>query len=298
MGLNPLFPGFSERWLDGARAPIFARIGGSGPPLLLLHGYPQTHTCWHKVAVRLAQQFTVVACDLPGYGDSHSPGEGGPLAYSKRAIGADLAHAMQRLALDRFAVAGHDRGGRVAYRMALDHSAHVSQLAVVSILPTFAMWRRLADNRYAMQAFRWFFLAQPAPLPERLIGAAAIPYLHATLAGWTAAKDLSAFAPEALAAYETAFARPSVIAAGCQDYRAGWLVDRLDDEQDLARGHKIACPTLVLWGRAEFPDDDDVLPAWREIAIEAEERAIGAGHFLPEEAPEETASALLDFFVR
>ena len=295
-----LLPGFSAQSLQGRDAQLFIRTGGRGPPVLLLHGYPQTHVCWHRLAPLLAEQFTVVVCDLPGYGRSRvssvRTNEG---SYSKRAMAAACLGALKQLGFDHFSVAGHDRGARVAYRLALDHPSHIERLAVLSILPTFAMWQHLKDNDYALQAFRWFFLAQPAPLPEMLIIPSALPYLHATLAAWTADKNLSPFSADALAAYETAFARPEVVAATCREYRAGWTHDREADERDLTAGRKISCPTLVLWGRAEFADQAVMLDAWKSLCadLDPRSRAFDCGHFLPEEAPEDTVSALLHFFL-
>jgi haloacetate dehalogenase len=289
--------GFESRRLRGAGAEIFARIGGRGPPLLLVHGYPQTHLCWAQVARELSARFTVVLCDLRGYGASaHPPVDHDAANYSKRIMAGDLVAALKELGYARFYLAGHDRGARVAYRLALDWPERVAALAVLAILPTFAMWRRLADPAYAMRAFRWYLLAQPAPLPQQLIEAAPLEYLHATLAAWTATKDLAPFPAAVLAAYETAFARPDAIAASCGDYRAGWTTDRLHDEADLQAGRRIRCPTLALWGRHEFPDEGAMLSAWREIAAQVEGRSLDCGHFLPEEAPAEVARALLEFF--
>jgi haloacetate dehalogenase len=253
-----------------------------------LHGYPETHACWHKIAPALARRFTVVACDLPGYGKSTAT------ASDKRTMARELVATMSRLGFSRFRVAGHDRGARVAYRMALDHPRRVATLAVVSILPTFAMWRQLRSTKYAMKAFRWFFMAQPAPMPETLIEGAGVAYLHATLSGWTKSRDLSAFDADALAAYEAAHTDLLTIAASCADYRAGWHVDRLLDETDLRAGAKIECPTLVLWGTAEFPDEAVMMSAWREIAADVRARPIDCGHFAPEEAPDDVARALID----
>jgi haloacetate dehalogenase len=291
-----LFPGFSARRLSTPCAEVFARIGGAGPPLLLLHGYPQTHVCWHAIARRLARRFTLVICDLPGYGQSRVFSDHAEeTAFSKRAMADSFVAAMGALGMERFSVAGHDRGARVAYRLALDQPARVERLAVLSILPTFAMWPRLQNTEYAMKAFRWFFLAQVAPLPEMLIAPTAIQYLHATLSEWTKARNLSAFAPAALAAYEAAFASASAIAASCRDYRAGWTIDRLDDAADLEAGRKIECPTLVLWGHAEFPDETEMLAAWKQICGLVQGRGFDCGHFLPEEATHETVEALSDF---
>jgi haloacetate dehalogenase len=257
-----ILTGFTSHWLHGDGAEIFARVAGDGPPVLLLHGYPQTQVCWAQVAGVLSARFTTVLCDLRGYGDSGCPPvDADATKYSKRVMAADGVAVMKELGFSRFAVAGHDRGGRVSYRLALDFPECVSRLAVLSILSTFAMWRRLADPHYAMRAFRWYWLAQPASFPRYLIEAAPLEYLHDTLAGWTATKDLAPFSPKALAAYEAAFCKPAVIAGGCADYRAGWTIDRLHDEADLAAGHRIDCPALVLWGRDEFSDESEMLAA-------------------------------------
>jgi haloacetate dehalogenase len=291
-----LFPAFAERRLKGDGAEVFARIGGAGFPLLLLHGYPETHVCWHKLAPRLAQRYTVVAADLRGYGASGFPEEEpAAAAFAKRAVAMDLVAAMGELGFSRFLVAGHDRGGRVAYRMALDHPDRIAGLAVISILPTFAMWERLQTNEYAMKAFRWFLLAQPPPFPEMLIAAAGVKYLHATLSGWTKDKDLLAFDPQALAAYEAAYTTASTIKASCEDYRAGWTMDRFHDQADLDRGQKIACPTLALWGSVEFADEALMLGAWQRIASDVSGRALDCGHFAPEEAADEVEEALRVF---
>jgi haloacetate dehalogenase len=296
---SDLFPGFSTRNLRGAGAEVFARVGGTGQPLLLVHGYPQTHMCWHEIANRLAEDYTVVACDLRGYGGSGTP-EALPqsAAFSKRAMAMDLVAAMEELGFFRFFIAGHDRGARAAYRLALDHPGRVAGLAVMNILPTFAMWAQLETNEYAMKAFRWFLLAQPSPFPENLLKTAGPNYLHATLRDWTKKKDLSAFDPRALAAYEAAHTSDTTIMASCADYRAGWTSDRFHDQSDLDAGRKIACPTLALWGDAEFPDEALVLETWREIASDVTGRVLDCGHFAPEEAPEEVHAALWSFLQR
>jgi haloacetate dehalogenase len=292
-----LLPGFSVRSLRARDTEIFARIGGQGPPLLLLHGYPETHVCWHRVANQLARHYTVIVCDLPGYGRSAPLRESGrqTQSFSKREMGRDLIAAMGALGFSAFSIVGHDRGGRVAYRMALDHPAAVTSLTLVSILPTFEMWSRLESNDYAMKAFRWFLLAQPSPLPEVLIERAGLAYLHVTLRDWTKEKNLSVFEPRALAAYEAAYTGASTIAASCADYRAGWTVDRFHDKADLEVGRTVVCPTLVLWGTAEFPDEVSVLTAWRRLAPLATGRGIACGHFVPEEAPGECLAALFEF---
>lgn len=292
-----LFPGFRAGRIRTRDAELFARIGGNGPPLVLLHGYPQTHACWHRIAPVLARHFTLVLWDLPGYGESRvSGGEADESPYSKRGMARTLVAGLHELGLSRFSLAGHDRGGRAAYRLALDYPALVERLAVLSILPTFAMWARLQDPEYAMRAYRWFFLAQPAPVPEQLIAPAAIPYLHATLAEWTRQRSLSAFAAEALQSYEIAFASRASIAATCRDYRAGWTTDGRDDDADLAAGRKIGVPTLVLWGRAEFPEENEMLSAWGRLCADVRGGALDCGHFVAEEAADETGRALLEFF--
>jgi haloacetate dehalogenase len=294
---NVLFEGFATHRVVTDDAEMFVRVGGHGPPLLLVHGYPQTHVCWSRVAVPLAEHFTLVLCDLRGYGDSIGPRPDADASnYAKRVMAADLVSVMDGLGFRRFRMAAHDRGARVAYRLALDAPECVERLAVLSILPTFAMWERLSDAAYAMRAFRWYFLAQPQPLPQQLIETNAHAYARATLTGWTAGGDLSCFLPEALDAYEAANAKPTVIAAGCADYRAGWTTDRLHDEADLAAGHTIACPVLALWGSHEFPDSAQMVAAWRRIASRVDGQAFDCGHFLPEEAPDAVAEALLRFF--
>lgn len=292
-----LLPGFSDRTVHGGDTEIFARVGGRGPPLLLLHGYPETHVCWHRVAGQLAEYYTVIACDLPGYGRSSPARESSRPIHSgsKREMARDLIAAMGELGFSAFSVVGHDRGARVAYRMALDHPAAVASLVLVSILPTFAMWSRLESNDYAMKAFRWFLLAQPPPFPEMLIERAGIEYLHVTLRGWTREESLWVFDPRALAAYEAAYTSASAIAASCADYRAGWTEDRFHDRADLEEGRTIACPTLILWGTTEFADETAMLAAWRQLAPFATGQGIPCGHFVPEEAPDDCLAALLDF---
>lgn len=297
IGTSDLFPHFSTQRVETGRAEIFVRKGGEGPPLLLLHGYPQTHVCWHKIAPRLAESFTVIACDLKGYGESAArDADSDATEYSKRAVAADLVAVVRELGFERFSVAGHDRGGRVAYRMALDHPHRIDRLAVLSIVPTAVMWRLLQNNEYALKTFHWFLLAQPSALPRLLIEGAPIPYLHEVLSSWAGPQGLSAFAPEAMAAYEAALVRPGAIAGACADYRAGWTADRLDDEHDLEHGRKIKCPTLVLVDRKHFPEADVVAGDWAGFAPQAEVRVLDCGHFLAEEAPEETFSAFAQFF--
>jgi haloacetate dehalogenase len=290
-----LFDGFTHRDVAVEDVTIHLVTAGSGPPLLLLHGYPQTHVLWHAVAPRLAESFTVVAPDLRGYGQSSKPpGDADHAAYAKRTMAHDLVAVMAQLGFARFAVAGHDRGGRVAYRLALDHPDRVRRLAVLDIVPTAAMWAG-ADRAFGLGAYHWFFLAQPADLPERLIGADPDYFLRTTLGRW--AGPAAAFAPEALSAYLTAFRDPACIHATCEDYRAGATLDLAHDRADQAAGRRIRCPLLVLWGAGRGGGGGrDWLGTWRDWATDVRGQGLPCGHFLPEEAPAETAAALRAFF--
>ena len=284
-----MFEGFRLSTIDTGEAMIRLRQGGSGPPLLLLHGNPQTHVMWHKLAPRLAERFTVVATDLRGYGDSSKPADAPDHApHSKRAMARDQIAVMRQLGFARFFVAGHDRGGRCAYRMALDHPDAVAKLAVLDIIPTGEHFRR-TDMRFAMAYWHWFFLAQPYPLPEQLIGADPDWYC---LRG-----RRHLFDPEALAEYLRCFRNPDTRHAICEDYRAGATIDYRMDEADRAAGRRIACPVLALWaGRNPIHEAYDVLAVWRDWADDVRGRALDCGHYLPEEAPEETLAAFFEFF--
>jgi haloacetate dehalogenase len=292
-----LFEGFESRDVQAPRGTVHVRMAGSGPPLLLLHGYPQTHLMWHAVAPRLAERFSVVVADLPGYGDSFRP----PVtddhsSHSKRAMADDLIAAMGALGHDAFAVAGHDRGGRVGYRMALDHPEVVSALAVLDIVPTGEIWAR-ADDRFARIYWHWPFLAQPAPVPERLM-------LGDTEGFWMTVERMGIkvgddrFPHETIEAYRAELQDPDSVTAMCEDYRAGATVDR--DYDDADRGTRtIACPVRVLWGaHGALPHFyDDPLEPWRAYAPEATGRGVdGAGHFLAEDAPDDVAADLDAFF--
>jgi haloacetate dehalogenase len=286
--------GFTPRRIRTAGPEIHLRIGGKGPPVLLLHGYPQTHLMWHRVAPVLAERFTVVCPDLRGYGDSGRP-ETDPehLSYSKRAMAADMVEVMTTLGFTQFDLVGHDRGGRVAHRLCLDHPARVGRAALLDIVPTRTLFVR-TDMALAVGYYHWFFLSQPAPLPERLIGGDPLFYLHRKLAQWSAGQETSVFAPEAIREYERCFADPAVIHATCEDYRAGATIDLVHDERDLAS--RIACPLLVLWGRHGLMHRHfDVLATWREKAVAVQGEPLDCGHFLPEEQPAETALRLLAF---
>jgi haloacetate dehalogenase len=285
-----MFEGFAERRIGTTHAEIHLRLGGVGPPVLLLHGYPQTSAMWHRVAPALAGRFTVVAADLRGYGASSKPPSGPDhTAYSKRAMAADMVEVMAALGFPAFAVAGHDRGGRVGHRMALDHPEAVTRLAVLDIVPTHTMWGRMGKE-LALATYHWLFLAQPDGLPERLIGADPGWWVREKLRRW--AGDPDAFAPEAVAEYVRCFSDPAAVHASCEDYRAGASVDDELDAADLGR-RRIACPLLVLWGdRGIAQRVEDPLAAWRPWADDVRGQGIRSGHFLPEEAPAETLAAL------
>ncbi|AZO78791.1 MULTISPECIES: alpha/beta hydrolase [unclassified Bosea (in: a-proteobacteria)] len=298
--IDSLFPDFEARWIDGPVGKIFARVGGKGPPVVLIHGFPQTHAEWHEMAGELAKTHTVVCPDLRGYGWSAAPhGDGGKALYTKRGMGEDIVAAMSALGFNRFAVIGHDRGARVAYRLALDHLGRVERLVLLDILPTVSMWEGMNAAR-AMQVYHWTFLAQPEPVPEKLIQADPAGWLDHTIASWTRAKKIDAFHPLAMAAYADSFNDPSRIHAACEDYRAGATTDLDYDKADLGAGKKILCPVLVLWGEAGIPAKGaSPLEIWREtFAPQAEGQAIASGHFLPEENPQDTLAAVKPFLAR
>jgi haloacetate dehalogenase len=290
-----MFYGFKLVTVDIGNAAIRARIGGEGPPLLLLHGNPQTHVMWHQVAPILSRQFTIVATDLTGYGmSSKPPSQSDHSPYSKRAMARDQLAVMRKLGFQRFFVAGHDRGGRVAYRMALDFPAAVTKLAVLDIVPTAEAFAR-GGREFGLGYYHWFFFAQPAPLPERLIGADPDWFWR-----WhTTRGPRDFFAAEAAADYLDCFRNPETIRAICEDYRAGASIDCEHDEADKQAGRRIACPMLALWGaRARLETWYDTLAIWREWANDVSGRALPCGHYLAEELPEETAAELLAFFAR
>jgi haloacetate dehalogenase len=292
--LPDLFAGFAERRIKtAAGVEIYLRTGGSGPPLLLLHGYPQTHVAWHKIAPELARKCTLVVADLRGYGSSSAPaGDGEHRTYAKRAMAQDCLAVMRELGHARFMVAGHDRGGRVAYRLALDHPEAVSALIPVDILPTAEVWRRTSAESM-LKSYHWAFLAQPSPMPETLIGKDPVSYLEYTLKSWAKPRDLSPFSAEALAHYRALLTDPARIHAVCEDYRAGAGIDRQLDEADLAAGRKITCPTFVLWARSYLAGDP--LEVWKGWCTDVSGASVDSGHFLAEENPQDTLAAVVPF---
>ena len=300
MGTDTLFPGFTARRVRTTGAEIACVIGGNGPPLLLLHGYPQTHAMWHQVAPALTRSFTVVCADLRGYGDSSKPATQPDHAQqSKRAMAQDMVEVMRELGHPRFGLAGHDRGGRVAHRLAVDHPDAVTRVAVLDISPTRTMYAR-TDRAFATAYYHWFFLIQPFDLPERLIGADPTYYLRRKIGAWSAGggKGIPAhFDPRALAEYERCFADPATIHATCEDYRAAATIDLEHDDADVAAGRRVQCPLLALWGdRGVVHRLFDPLADWAEVAVDVRGRALPSGHFLAEEAPEQTLAELAGFF--
>jgi len=291
------FDGFEAAMhaVNGTR--IFARTGGrpEAPPLLLLHGFPQSHVMWRRVALQLAPHFRLVLADLRGYGDSAKPASDAThAAYSKRAMAQDMVEVMRELGFPRFRLVGHDRGARVSHRLCLDHPQAVERVAVLDISPTLTMFRR-TDQAFATDYYHWFFLIQPFDLPERLIGGDPVYYLRRKMGGWGSA-GLAIFDPRALAEYERCYANAATIHASCEDYRAAATIDLAHDDEDMAAGRKVACPLLALWGakgvvhRLFTPIDD-----WKAVAVDVRGRALPAGHYLAEEVPEDTHAELVAF---
>ncbi len=272
---------------------IAACTKGDGPPLLLLHGYPQTSYIWHKIASLLARDFTVVVADLRGYGDSDKPPTSADHAvYSKRAMAADMIAVMAALGHQQFFVAGHDRGGRVAHRLARDYPQAVQRLAVLDIAPT-AMMYDTTDMQFATSYYHWFFLIQPTPFPETLIGHDPKFFLESKMRHW--GKDRSAITEDAFNDYLRCFSNPDAIHASCEDYRASASIDLEHDAADA--GQKLDMPLLVLWGATAMVGNKyDMLAAWREVAVDVSGFSVPGGHYLPEESPDETYQALLNFF--
>jgi haloacetate dehalogenase len=284
------YPGFERRKIQTSGAIINTLRGGSGPPLLLLHGYPQTHVEWHKIGLQLAQRFTVVLTDLRGYGDSSKPAGGENHAnYSKRAMALDQIEVMQALGYDRFAVVGHDRGARVAWRLTVEHPKRVTRAVFLDIVP---LPYSMVTREFATQYYHWFYLIQPAPFPETLISNNVEFYLRSRFMRPTGGTDT--ISPEAFAEYLRCFKDPATIHATCEDYRAGATIDLEHSGEDGTR--KVMCPLLVLWGeRGTVGRLYDVMRIWRDHAVNVTGKVLLAGHFLPEEVPDETLSELHSF---
>jgi haloacetate dehalogenase len=287
------FTPFTVRTASGI--DIYGVKGGKGPPLLLLHGHPQTHMIWHRCAEELAKHFTVIATDLRGYGASSKPaGDPAHATYSKRAMAADQVEVMRHFGHQRFLVCAHDRGARVAHRMALDHPAAVERLMLLDIAPTLAMYEQ-TDRAFATAYFHWFFLIQPAPLPETLIGSNTDLYIERAMGNRHA--GLAPFTPEALEAYRAALRQPGAVHAMCEDYRASATIDLEHDRADIERGHKVGCPLRVLWGdEGVVGRCFDPLAEWRKVARDVSGRALPCGHYIAEEASAELVKEMLAFF--
>ena len=290
-----LFEGFKTFKIQTSGATINVVMAGQGPPLLLLHGNPQTHVMWHKIAPQLAREFTVVAADLRGYGDSSKPPDGENHSnYSKRSMALDQVEVMSHFGFEKFAVVGHDRGGRVGHRMALDHSDRITKLAVLDIVPTYALLHSV-NAEVATAFYHWFFLIQPAPFPETLLASNAEFYLKYMMFRNLSSGQIPAWMePEAFAEYLRCFRDRETIHANCEDYRAGASIDLKHDEEDLTR--KITCPVLALWGEhGAVGRLFDVVAKWRERATSVTGVPLTGRHFLPEEVPDETLARLRAF---
>jgi haloacetate dehalogenase len=288
-----MFEGFTRKQIATSGTTINLMQGGSGPPLLLLHGYPQTHVLWHKMAPLLAQDFTVVAPDLRGYGDSGKPaGDPEHATYAKRAMAQDQAEVMQALGFETFRVMGHDRGARVAHRLALDHPQRVQQLVLLDIIPTHKMFQ-IVNKEMAAATYHWFFLIQPYDFPERTIHAA----LDSFLRTWFG-RAPQAHTPEAVAEYTRCLRDPATIHATCEDYRAGASIDLVHDEADRQQGKRVTCPLLVLWSATGYVGrTQDVLHIWRDYATNVRGQALPCGHFIPEEMPDQTHALVKPFLL-
>jgi haloacetate dehalogenase len=294
--LADLFPGYESRFTETSAGKIFARIGGKGSPVLLLHGYPESNVMWHRLAPLLAGEHRLVIADLPGYGLSDAPESGdGHAPYDKRSMANAMVEVMRALGFEEFAVVGHDRGGRVAYRLALDHPERVTKISTLDIIPTWEMWNGINAKR-AMKVFHWTFLAQPYPLPEMLIGKQPVEYLEWKMLAWNGKGENSVFDPRALDHYRAAFKQPARLHATCEDYRAGQTTDVTNDDADMKAGRKIKAPLLALWGASGIPSaGENPIDVWKRWATNVSGKAIPCGHFLPEEAPMETAAELVPF---
>jgi len=287
----PFFPSFRRLDVDAAGVHFAGVIGGDGPPLLLLHGYPETHITWRRIAPELAKNYTLVIPDLPGYGASR-PRDMSP-RWTKRRVGDALAILMSELGYDKFAIVGHDRGARAGYRLALDHPERISAFASLTVVPT-ADAMAAMNYRSAAHAFHWFFFAQEADLPERLLAADPDAVIDRALNKMTGGRDV--IEPAALEAYRTAFRNPSVRHAICEDYRAALNEDLALDNGDLAAGNKMSCPVLVLWPQVDgVPSQQTPIETWRRWASDVTGNSTSGGHLQPEDAPEEVLQSLQPF---
>lgn len=291
-----MFEGFVTRDVEGPAGLLRTLRGGSGAPLLLLHGHPQTHAMWHRVAGELAKTFTVVMMDLRGYGDSvRAAADAAHAAYAKRAMALDAVAVMRHHGFERFQVLAHDRGARVAHRLAADHPARVERLMLLDIAPTLAMYDNTSDA-FARAYWHWFFLIQPPPLPEALIESDPVRYLRSVMGRRHA--GLAAFAPEALAEYGRCLQIAGSAQSICEDYRASATLDLVHDRADVAAGHKLEQPLRVLWGRhGAVGQCFEVLALWRERAAQVSGRALDCGHYIAEEAPGALLEEALEFFI-
>ena len=291
-----MFQGFLQHGIELQVGVIHARKGGSGPPLLLLHGHPQTHAMWHLVAPALVEHFTVVMMDLRGYGDSVRPvSDAAHAAYSKRAMALDALSVMQHFGFERFGVLAHDRGGRVAHRLALDHPAAVHRMMLLDIAPTLAMYDN-TTRAFATAYWHWFFLIQPPPLPEALIESDPVRYLRSVMGKRHA--GLAAFTAEALAEYERCVQIAGTARAICEDYRASATIDLVHDRADVATGQRLTQPLKVLWGQyGAVGQCFDVLALWRERATQVTGNSLPCGHYIAEEAPVLLVPQVLNFFI-
>ena len=283
--MNPLFPGFKSELIEVNGVKIMTRKGGSGQPLLLLHGHPQTHAIWHRVAQQLAESHTVVMTDLRGYGDSSKPqGSHDHLNYSKRVMALDQIEVMRHFGFSEFDVLAHDRGARVAHRLALDHPKAVKRLVLLDIAPTLAMYEK-TSNQFARSYWHWFFLIQPAPLPERLIEADPAAYVRDVLGRRSA--GLAPFDPRALAEYVRCLELPGTAHGLCEDYRASASIDLVHDQLDIDKKNFLQQALLVLWGEQGVVNQCfEPLKEWSKLAVNVKGHALPCGHYIPEEAPE------------
>ncbi|MFN2473426.1 MAG: alpha/beta fold hydrolase [Sphingomicrobium sp.] len=296
--LGSMFAGFDERRIQTSKSWLHARVGGAGPPLLLLHGFPETHLMWREVAPLLASDFTTFCFDLRGQGESGCPeSDVQHRPYSKRVMAYELIEAMKSMGFDRFAVAGHDRGGRVAYRMALDHPASVTRLAVLDIIPIIEAWDK-ADSRLALAFWPWSLMAQPEPLPERLIGGSPDAVIDDAVSQW--GTPVNRIPAEIRAAYARSLSDPRHVHAICEEFRSAASLDREDDEVDRQAGRRIKCPLLILWDREGalakwYEAEGGPTGIWRNWADDITGKPMDGGHFFPEASPEKTAEELRSF---